>query len=155
MKTGKVIALLFVVSWVIGIGLFVWLRPTFKHGKELLRAVESGQTARVQELLRQGANLQVRDREGNTALAIAAYYDRAEIAEALLARGADPNVRGLNGLTPLMRAAENGNVDVARVLLKYGAKVNAQGLTGETALSLATGELRKPVAELLRQAGAK
>ena len=155
MKAGKVIALLFFVSWAIGIGLYAWLRPSFKQGKELLNAVETGQTAAVRDLVTKGANLQVRDREGNTALAIAAYYDRVEIVQTLLEAGADPNVRGLNGLTPLMRAAENGNTEVARLLIKHGANVNAQGLRGETALGLSSGERSKPVADLLRMNGAK
>lgn len=155
MKAGKVIAIFFFASWIIGIGGFIILRPTFKHGKDLLKAVEAGQTERVSELLQQGANVHVRDHDGHTALWIAAYQNRADLAEELLKRGAEPDARGLDGWTPLMWAANNGNTEVVRVLLKYKANVNAKGMNGETALSLASGERRKPVADLLRKAGAR
>jgi uncharacterized protein len=154
-KTGKVIAISFFASWLLGIGIFIYLRPNFKHGKELLKAAESGQAAEVRRLLGDGANVQVRDREGRTALAIAAYYDNAEMAEALLEHGADPNAREYDGWTPLMRAAKNGNLEVLRVLLKHGANVNAQGLNGESALKLAAGPRQKETVDLLRQAGGK
>jgi ankyrin repeat protein len=153
MKTGKVIAILFFASWIIGIGAFVMLRPTFKHGKELLKAAQAGKTAEVVRLVENGANVQVRDREGKTALAIAAYYNSWEMAAALLKHGADPNARGYDGWTPLMRAAKNGNREVIRVLASHGANVNAVGLNGETALKLAAD--RPETAVLLRELGAK
>jgi ankyrin repeat protein len=153
MKSGKLIAIFFFALWALGIGVFTLLRPTFKHGKELLKAVEARQVAEVNRLLRDGANVQVRDKEGHTALSIAAYYNSTEIAEALLKRGADPNARGYDGLTPLMRAAKNGNTEAVRLLLSHGANANAQGMNGETALKLASGDRQKEAAA--RGAGAK
>lgn len=155
MKAGKAIAICFFAMWAVGIGGFMILRPTFKHGKELLTAVQSGDTQSVRKLLDEGASLQVRDREGHTALWLAAEANHADIAEMLLSQGADPNARGIDGLTPLMKAVANGNTEAVRVLLAHGVNVNAVGLNGETALKLATTDRQKAAADLVRRAGGK
>ena len=154
MKAGKVIAIVFFASWLAGIGAYIALRPSFKHGKELLKAVEADDRAAVRKLLAEGASVQVRDAEGHTALWHAAYSNRPGIAELLLTHGADPNIRGTDGMTPLMWATYNGNTEAVQVLLAHGANVNATDFAGRTALQLVSTDRQKPAADLLRKAGA-
>jgi ankyrin repeat protein len=150
---GKVIALTIGATWLIAILVYTVMRPQFKRGKELLGAAEKGDVAAVRMLLDQGASVQQRDREGHTALWLAAYFGRSEVAKALLDKGADPNARGREGWTPLMWAVQQGHAEVVRLLIERGADVNATGIAGETALKYTKGH--PEIAALLRKAGAR
>lgn len=67
-------------------------------------------------LIAHGANVQVRDRSGDTPLHTAAYFGRARMVEMLLAHGGDPNARTTGNKTPLDYAQEAGFEDVVRLL---------------------------------------
>jgi ankyrin repeat protein len=69
-----------------------------------------------------GAQLEPRDDQGVTALALAAEMGFHEAVEVLLAEGADPNAHDLSGMTPLDVAEEHGAHDIAALLLRYGGK---------------------------------
>jgi len=100
----------------------------------LLCAVAADDAVAVEELLKQGVDLGVRDPLGRTALHIAAELCRPNIAVRLLAHGADPNVRDAEGNTPLHRAVAVGCVEVAELLLSRGADPNAADRRGQTPL---------------------
>ncbi len=70
----------------------------------------------VRLLLAAGADVNARDKAGNTALILAA--DSAEQVELLLQAGADPGVRNLAGETALSKSYDN---DVKQLLIRYGA----------------------------------
>ena len=84
MTRGKAIAMIFGGAWVVGILFFAILSPSFRKGKELLRAAESGNTTRVSELLESGASLFNRDHDGHSALWLAAYKGHTEVVKLLL-----------------------------------------------------------------------
>ncbi|KAK4449085.1 hypothetical protein QBC34DRAFT_97915 [Podospora aff. communis PSN243] len=75
------------------------------------------------------------DRNGVTALHLAAVVGRPKVVRLLLTQGANPNAYSFcGGLTPLHHAAQEGHKDVARLLLDGGASVNVLNEEGETPL---------------------
>ena len=104
----------------------------------MFSAAKSGEAETVETLLGAGADLEARDREGGTALIIAAYYGHSAIVGSLLDKGAEVNARDEQGSTALMLAARNGHGEIVESLLGKGADVNAQASNnGTTALILA------------------
>ncbi len=89
-------------------------------------------------LLSQGAEADLPDSYGDTALIQAARYDRLEIARCLMEAGADVNIQNISGTSALLEAAGKDNADLIRLLLKHGANLYLQTGTGEVALSKAT-----------------
>jgi uncharacterized protein len=126
---------------------------------DLLIAVQSGKTESVKQLLRKGANVNVKDHNSDTALLVVAsrrhgigFEDpvASEIARLLLDKGANVEARDQNGSTPLIIAAESDLPDLVRLLLDRGASVDAADQNGETALTEAASEhLQDVVAVLL------
>jgi ankyrin repeat protein len=105
-------------------------------------AVRNGDVDAVRELIRAGADVDARDRYGQTALMLAAQRGHHEIVELLVARGAALDVTAKYGLTALMLAIVAGHPAVARVLARAGADLRVQGtgapgFAGKTAYDLA------------------
>jgi ankyrin repeat protein len=89
----------------------------------LHRAVTEGAKPFVIKfLLKRGVDIDARNQQGETALIIAAWYGREELAELLLKKGADANVKTRKGLTALKVAKANGYEGIVKKLLAYGAK---------------------------------
>lgn len=96
--------------------------------------------------------LQAHSPDGWTPLQLAAFFGRAELANALLDRGADIEARSTNASknTPLHAAAAGGNTELVGLLLIRGANANARQESGWTALhSAAQAGNRKMVEELV------
>lgn len=101
---------------------------------ELRAAAERGDLATFQALVRQGADVNARDGQHNSAFLIAARGGHAALVSAALAAGAD--VRALNrfGSTALMAPAYRGHVETVRVLLASPIDVHHVNRLGWTAL---------------------
>jgi ankyrin repeat protein len=78
----------------------------------------------VRQLLAAGADPNVEDEQGRTALSYAVEKDELETVRVLLANGADPNAGRMN--LPLQVAAHRGSTAVVEVLLQAGADPNRQ-----------------------------
>lgn len=100
-------------------------------------AVKAGDYARAQSLLREGANINVRDEEGETMLLWTARRGQTGIALLLVARGAVLDAQDLNGDTALILAADKGNVDIARALIDAGADIMVENRQGRKAFDIA------------------
>ena len=85
-------------------------------------------------LVRRRARLNIRNRNGETALSIAAYTGKLGYVQRLVDAGAEID---FFGWAPLIYAAYNGHADIADYLLKHGAKVDAKTENGSTALFFA------------------
>ena len=104
----------------------------------LSEASWKGHLETVRELLHRGANTNVANRDGHTALHIAAYSGQLDIVRELLASGgANVNASSRSGVTPLIAASESSRVDVVRALLAAGANKWAVSRIGSTAHSAA------------------
>ncbi|MDT7870811.1 MAG: ankyrin repeat domain-containing protein, partial [Thermoproteus sp.] len=118
---------------------------------DLHSAAFVGDAERVRELLKKGADPNVRDESGDTPLHKAADEGRVDVVRLLLERGADPNVKNENGDTPLHWAAYKGHVDVARLLLEHGANPTVKNKDGKTPLDLAREEGYDGVVSLIEE----
>jgi ankyrin repeat protein len=103
--------------------------------RELFRAIQRGSLSEIERLVTRGANANVADGDGVSALMVATLFGDARTVELLLRRGADANRAGASGTTPLMWAMPDE--EKVRVLLARGANVNARSETGRTPLLIA------------------
>jgi hypothetical protein len=78
------------------------------RGKELLEASEKGDTERVRRLCESLADVNAKDKDGETALIIAIKKGHTEIMKMLLENRADVNAKTKDGKTALHMASENG-----------------------------------------------
>lgn len=99
--------------------------------------------------LKKGANINRKDKSGQTSLHIAAMSGSEAMIKFLLEHGANPNEVDKNGNTPLHLAAKEGRSKSTEILLDHVHDKLAQNNSGFNALHLATqyGHLR--IAELL------
>jgi ankyrin repeat protein len=99
----------------------------------MIAAAYDGATEAAHLLIEKGADVNARDKSGNSVLEQAASSNNVEVARLLIARGAQVNNVDEGGYTPLLNAAGNGDRSAAMVklLLEHGAQVNVR--TGETA----------------------
>lgn len=89
-------------------------------------------------LLQKGADVNIRDMHGSTALMHATTLAYLPAVELLLKYGADVNTQDDYGYTPLMAFSHRNpteyNLKIAKLLLDHGADVNLQNKSGDTAL---------------------
>jgi ankyrin repeat protein len=107
------------------------------HGKApLLYVIQSQDLALLQILLEYQPTLDIeaRDSEGKTALAIAALQGDANMIDALLENGADIESRTPSQETPLMLAAQSGELEAVETLIRNGANCTATDQDGWSTL---------------------
>jgi len=107
-------------------------------GEKLLSAAKHGDIDTVKTLLKSGADVNVKNKDGRTALMEAAFSGHTEIVKLLIAKGADMNAKNKDGGTALIYAAWQGHIEIAKLLIDKSADVNAKDNTGWTALMKAT-----------------
>ena len=88
-------------------------------------------------LLEFGADPNIRNSDGESALHAVRGPSSAEFAETLLRFGANPNLRDKRGATPLIAAVRTQNISLARVLLTAGSDPEAQDSNGLSAIDYA------------------
>lgn len=105
-----------------------------RDGHLLIEAVQQGDVARIQQLLEQGADVNVQEDAGGwTPLHNAVQSGRVDIVRLLLRHGADPHRRKKNGATPFIVAGIRGDVSLLEIFLSEGADVNECDHNGFTA----------------------
>jgi ankyrin repeat protein len=100
----------------------------------LIQAMRSDVPELVDYLLQRRARINNRNRNGETALSIAAYTGKLPYVKRLVDVGAEVN---FYGWPPLAYAAYNGHLEVVDYLLKHGALIDATTENGSTALFFA------------------
>ena len=110
----------------------VWERTPF------LLAVQTGEVAKAEILVADGANLDDRGRLGNTALMYAAEVNAVAMIEWLVARGADVDAVNDQNWTALMCAASHGAAGAVAALILAGADITLGTGTLQTAMDVAT-----------------
>jgi ankyrin repeat protein len=139
---------------------------TDEHGRTALyyaaRKSEKSSTHRrlafvsiVQMLIDAGADVNVQDAGGFSALIEAADLDHVETVRLLLDAGADTNLRNNSHATALSFAALSGHASIVQLLLDAGADIDARTATGDTPLSIARRWIKMEVVDLLLAAGAR
>jgi ankyrin repeat protein len=100
--------------------------------------IRAGDTPALRELLKSGADPNVKDARGASPLFYAATVGTPEAMGILIAAGADVNARTAFGATPLMWST--ADLAKVRLLVEKGADVNAQSKAGNTALLIASAQ---------------
>lgn len=103
---------------------------------------------KIQALLELGADVNVRDYKGKTALHRAATAGFIASMETLLAHGADTEAADKRGETPLFDAIRAGRVEAVALLLERGADSEAKNAKGVAILSLAKRMRKKTAAKV-------
>jgi len=121
---------------------------------QALAAVRAGNLAKVKELIeRGGANLNSRNRIGDSLLAMAIKSRKQDIANYLLDKGADAGVANTAKGTPLMAAAFNGDAALVDRLLARGVDIHAADEQRKTAMVYAAAQGHADVVAQLLKAG--
>ena len=120
----------------------------------LIEAVQQGDLARVRILLDQGAEVDVPEIDGTTALHWAVHRDEGDIAALLIRAGADATAANRYGVAPISLASLNGSAPMLARLLAAGADANRSQPEGETALMTAARTGRVEAVRLLLEHGA-
>jgi ankyrin repeat protein len=122
---------------------------------QIFWAIMSGNSLMVQTLIKGGAEVNPRPKEGLLPLMMAVQSLSLPMTNTLLRAGADVNAKSSNGYTALMVAAEDSSPEILRRLIAARAEVNAKNKFGETALMLARKAQHSDAIAILRRAGAR
>jgi len=115
------------------------IRCIYTGQTPLFKASEKGHLTIVKLLLKNGANLNVKDKDGATPLHVASYYGNQEVVKLLLVNGTNVNSQDVDGVTPLYNASKRGYLEIVKLLLDARANVNMQTYDlRETALHIIT-----------------
>lgn len=87
----------------------------------------------IRFLAQNGANPNIRDKNGETPLQVAVIVGPVESVEALIKAGADINTTNVAGETPLITAVHRRDVPMVRLLLEKGAKPDQNDNSGRSA----------------------
>lgn len=137
------------------------VNATGANGDTALSAALSAKSIEIMHMLAgAGADPNVRDRQGNTPLILAAQSMSepelyVEMAGILLKAGARVNEKGDKGMTALMWASGQGLPGVAKRLLAAGADAGVRDDNGMTALMFAANFGQMGSLKLLLKAGAR
>jgi hypothetical protein len=104
--------------------------------RNLIAGARAGDLPRVRSLLERGADTEVTEIGGRTALHVAAGVGYREVVGALVAAGANVQTADDCGRTPLLDGTIGGHVSVVTLLLMHGADPKAC-LDGKSASELA------------------
>ena len=123
-----------------GVGAYA---AAFTEDATVADAAEQAKVSLVRELLDSGADVNVPQVDGMTALHWAVFYDDSDITALLVRSGANVSAENRYGVTPISLAAGNRNGDLVTLLLDAGADPNTTLRGGETVLMTAanTGSL--------------
>ncbi|MFD0958019.1 ankyrin repeat domain-containing protein [Paenibacillus chungangensis] len=101
---------------------------------QLILAAENGDTERVLNLLKEGADVNAVDDRGRTAVVAATYANKTDTVKALIEQGADINIRDNNLNNVLLYAGASGYLDIVKHSLAAGADTTLTNRFGGTAL---------------------
>lgn len=94
----------------------------------LMRAINLNYEAQIPQLLKKTKNLNDKNKEGNTALMLAAKKGRLPLVLALLSNGAEVSIQNQEGYSASQLAMQNGFLYLAQLLIHYQAvHVGKQG----------------------------
>jgi ankyrin repeat protein len=105
----------------------------------LNKTIAKGNTQKALKQISSGKYIDKKDKDGNTALHVAASNGNYQVIEALLSKGININTRNHSGNTPLHSSilSKNINLKVIDLLIDSGADINASNNQDHTPLILA------------------
>lgn len=119
-----------------------------------LAAVRAGNLVKLQNLIeQQGANMNSRNRTGESLLMMAIKGGQKDIIAYLLSKDANVNVANTAKVTPLMAAAYAGDIQTSILLLNKDADINAVDQLKKPAIVYAAGIGNAEIVDLLLARG--
>jgi ankyrin repeat protein len=122
-------------------------------GARLVGAASDGDKKVIQQLLKEGIDINFRDWDQLTALIPACSSGNLDLVKFLVKEGIDVNAKDKDGITALMEASIMGHVKVVEFLIDSGADINKAAGSGVTALWLAASEGKTDVIKILLKLG--
>ncbi len=116
---------------------------------DLLEAAGKGDSRKAKAAIAAGANVDVQDSDGSTALIYAAVTNDVGLANLLLSKGAKVDLKDKQGATALHVAVDRNSQAVAQALVAKGADVNAKEGNGRAPLVIAADRGKLPLVKLL------
>ena len=114
----------------------------------------SNKAEAVSKLIEEGADVDLKNWSGNTALMLATQHGKAEIVDTLIEKGANVDLTNGSGNTALMFAAQNGHAGIVTTLIGKEANVNLTNFKDETALMFAAQNGHAEIVTTLIEKGA-
>lgn len=102
--------------------------------QNLIQAAERGDAALIQQLLRDGEDINGRDARGRTPIMAATHGNKPAIVKILIQAGADINLQDEIKDNPFLYAGAEGLLDVLKLLIDAGANTRITNRFGGTAL---------------------
>lgn len=122
---------------------------------EFFYAVHEGQTSFVKHLINvEGADVNMKNDHGETALLMAAHEGHDSMVSLLLDKGANPNAASQSRETPIVWACFWEHEPVVKRLIRAGANIEAKDRYGETPLIWAAHHRKLKSMQWLMEAGA-
>ncbi len=91
---------------------------------QLLIAADAGDTVKVLDLIKRGADVDAKSWEGVTSLMFATQNANLAMMKVLIRCGADPDLKPASGNTALIASILNGTPDITEFLIRNGASVD-------------------------------
>jgi ankyrin repeat protein len=108
--------------------------------------VKRGDAAYLRYLLAKGADPNLRDGDGNTAMLLAVQANQPELIQVLAASKANPNLGNNGGETPLIRAVQRRDLGLVRAVLAAGGNPDqTDNVAGMSARDYAKRDTRSTV----------
>ncbi|XP_030842767.1 uncharacterized protein LOC115924532 [Strongylocentrotus purpuratus] len=130
-----------------------WVNSPCNEKSPLQLAVHGGFIDVTKFLIAAGADLDMTDEDGDTALMFAIYGNHPDIVKYLLSKGANINIVNKERRSALHQAVTRCYIECMRVLLAHHCDVNIQDNFGDTALHDAISGQSNPVLSLLLENG--
>ncbi|XP_055848446.1 serine/threonine-protein phosphatase 6 regulatory ankyrin repeat subunit A-like [Episyrphus balteatus] len=123
------------------------------HGAKIKSDNKNDKEFIFEMLLANKANIDIKNKYGDTALHIAAKYDNTNILKTLLKNGAYVDSKNTKLVTPLHVAIEFKRLETFSILLDHGSSIDAKDIDGNTVLHKAIIISDIPVIECLLDFG--
>ena len=128
------------------------VEDTYGNTALISAASIGGFESAVNQLIKAGADVNAKNKRGETALICASMNEHEEVVEELIKARANIYARNNGGVTALMMACDRGHERVVSKLCAAGVDINAKDNTGLTALMIACERGKTVVVEHLLKA---
>ena len=120
---------------------------------EMVKAIRTGNKEEVAQLVSEGIDVNLQDKDGNTAFMLASYRGHNEIMKFLSEHPkVDKNIRNHNGETALILASKAGDIEIVKFLSEdLEVDKNLQDNEGYTALIKAIRFRHKKIVKFLSE----
>jgi ankyrin repeat protein len=112
--------------------------PSDAIGNLLLNSAINGNLQDCKDAIIDGAEINTKYEDGNTALHFASTKGHLEVVKYLIHLGSEKEAKNINGMTALHIASIYGHLEIVKYLLHLGLEKEAKNIYGMTALHLAS-----------------